>query len=88
MTRLLGKRVNSQVGGDALEVLVHLDSSVFFVREYGNFISHIASNHADVRPLRNFTCDTIPFSVKAVRVDEPSAEQPITFPTTEDTFNP
>mmetsp|Transcript_41908 Transcript_41908/g.64139 ORF Transcript_41908/g.64139 Transcript_41908/m.64139 type:complete len:87 (+) Transcript_41908:1452-1712(+) len=70
MTRLLGPRLGDwSAGGDFLEVLVHLDSSVFFVKEKGNFISHIANNLKLSKPIRNFTCDTIPFSVRAIKIE-------------------
>jgi len=40
MTRLLGARGNVR-GGECLEVMVHQDGSIFFVKENGNFITHM-----------------------------------------------
>ena len=65
MTRLLGPRGGSK-GGESLEVMIHRDGSIFFVKEYGAFISHLQSNLNDIAPLRNFTCDTIPFVAHCV----------------------
>ena len=69
LTRLLGLRgtgssIHNQ-GGDSLEVQVHIDSSILFVKEHGNFISHISANLKEVQALRHFTCDTIPFTVQS-----------------------
>ena len=60
MTRLL---TNSQL--PTLEVQVHSDGSIFYVKEGGNFISHLTSNNTKKPIIRKFTCDTIPFSVPA-----------------------
>ena len=47
-------------------MLVHQDSSIFFVKDNGNFISHLQSNLKDIGALRNFTCNTIPFVVHSL----------------------
>ena len=65
MTRLLGARGGAK-GGECLEVMIHRDGSVFFVKEYGAFVSHLQSNLKDIAPLRNFTCDTVPFVVHCI----------------------
>jgi hypothetical protein len=31
-------------GGECLEVLVHQDGSLFYVKEFGNFVAHLESN--------------------------------------------
>lgn len=62
ITRLLGSR-DTLKGGEQVEVMIHQDGSVFHVKEYGNFISHLQTNMNDQLPLRNFTCDTVPFVV-------------------------
>lgn len=72
MTRLLSARGRCR-GGECLEVQVHLDGSVFYIKEHGNFISHLTSNCKDTLPLRNFTCDTIPFVVRSI--DEAEGQQ-------------
>lgn len=41
MSRLLPTSSNS---AENLEVLVNLDGTIFFVKEHGNFISHLQSN--------------------------------------------
>lgn len=40
MTRLLGETSNSK-GGESIEVMIHEDGTIFYVKEYGNFISHL-----------------------------------------------
>jgi hypothetical protein len=62
MTRLLSSSINRK-GGECIEVLVHFDNSIFFVKEFGNFVSHLSNNLSVNIPIRSFTCDTIPFKV-------------------------
>lgn len=44
--------------------MVHQDGSIFHVKDSGNFVTHLSTNLTDVRHIRSFTCDTIPFSVR------------------------
>lgn len=69
MTRLLQPRGNIR-GGEQIEVMIHLDGSVFLVKEGGNFVTHLSTNFKDTLPLRNFTCDTIPFVVHCISEEE------------------
>ena len=57
-------------GGESLEVHMHQDNSVFFLKDGGNFITHIVQNLINVPILRSFTCNTIPFSVRLVNAEE------------------
>ena len=83
MTRLLDQG-GAAKGGECLEVMIHEDGSIFFVKEFGNFISHLQSNLTEVPPLRNFTCDTIPFIVHSINTDgDPELRQ-----STSVTYNP
>ena len=59
-------------GGDQLEVLVHQDGSIFHVKDHGNFITQIETNQKEEKPIRSFTCDTIPFNVQATMNGEGS----------------
>ena len=85
MTRLLGQRGSSKAG-ECLEVMVHQDGSVFHVKDHGNFIAHLQSNMTEIKPLRNFTCDTIPFVVHTMEDGE--ADMNDTFQQQQKTFNP
>jgi len=51
--------------GQEVEVVVHEDESLLFLKEGGNFVSHLMENDFNVPPIRSFTCDTIPFSVSS-----------------------
>jgi hypothetical protein len=59
LTRVLGTQTAE------LEVAVHEDDSVFWVKEGGNFVNHLASNLLSEPVLRSFTGDTVPFQVQS-----------------------
>ncbi|CDW85361.1 UNKNOWN [Stylonychia lemnae] len=54
-------RVSSD--GNIIQVQVHQDESILLLRENGQYISHLKQNNNLEPPLRQFTCETIPFSV-------------------------
>ena len=51
--------------GEEVEVVLHEDSTVLYIRERGNFVTHFGANLEAVPHIRKFTCDTVPISVSA-----------------------
>ena len=61
-TRLIGAE------GQQAEVVVHSNSTVLFLKQRGSFISHYEENN-NLKRLRSFTADTIPFSLQEIIID-------------------